>query len=84
MRPSRPQVVPASYGEDGLLESISEPGSRTVTLTHTGSDLTSIVDEDGNVRLFSYDDSHRLTRDQWEPYDATFSYDTDYTATLQG
>src|SRR5262249_47895561 len=40
----------------GLLSSISEPGGRTVTLTHNGAgELTAIQEPDQGVRTLTYD-----------------------------
>src|SRR5262249_10249668 len=49
----------------------------------TGPDLTGLTDVDGTTRAFAYDASHKLTRDQWQPLDAAFSYDA-VTGTLSG
>ena len=70
-------VTTLSYdGGTGLLDQISEPGGRIVSLTHDDNgDLTQITDAAGYVRTFSYNSSHDLTEDQWSPLDATFSYD---------
>ena len=54
---------------------IYEPGGRDVTLNLGSGNLTQLVDEDGNGRTFTYDGEHQLTRDQWSPYDTSFSYD---------
>jgi YD repeat-containing protein len=59
----------------GLLDGISGPGGRMVTLTHTGTDLTGITDSDGTTRTFGYDGAHRLTSDGWSPLVSAFGYD---------
>src|SRR5208283_441426 len=50
---------------------------RTPTFTHTGTDLTSLTDADGNSRTFTYSTSqpHLLTGDQWAPWNTRFEYD---------
>jgi YD repeat-containing protein len=61
-------VTTLSYdATTGLLDSISEPGGRTVTLTHTGTDLTGITDSDRTTRTLGYDGAHHLTGDTWSP-----------------
>jgi YD repeat-containing protein len=59
----------------GLLATITEPGGRTVTLTHTGSDLTGITDPAGFSRTLGYDSAHHVVSDAWDPIQTTFSYD---------
>ncbi len=69
-------VTTFSYNADtGLLSSITEPGSRTLTFSDTGTDLTGIVDVDGSTRTLGYS-SHLLTTDNWAPWATTFGYDT--------
>jgi RHS repeat-associated protein len=61
----------------GLLSTINEPGGRTVSISHdSAANLTGLVDEDGNSRTFTYNGSHDVTRDQWAPLDAAFSYNS--------
>jgi RHS repeat-associated protein len=59
----------------GLLDSINEPGGRVVTLTHTGTALTQILDADNTTRSFGYDGLNHLTSDSWAPLNAAFTYD---------
>jgi YD repeat-containing protein len=60
----------------GVLMSITEPGNRTLQLTHTGLDLTAITDVDGSsLRSFTYDPQHRLLTDQWDPWNLNYTYD---------
>src|SRR5262249_39886665 len=49
-------------------------GSRTVTLTQTGSDLTTIQNADGGLHTLAYDSSHRLTDDQLSGLRGTYAY----------
>ena len=68
-------VTALSYS-GGLLDTITEPGGRTVT--HDGAaNLISLVDENGSTRDFGYDGSNRMTVDQWTPWASSFSYDSD-------
>ncbi len=61
----------------GVITSISEPSGRTVSLSHDGSgDLTTITAAAGDTRTLSYDGCHRVTVDQWSPYNTSFSYNT--------
>jgi RHS repeat-associated protein len=58
---------------------IFEPGFRTVKLGHDADgNLTLIRDPINTDRTFTYDDSHRLVRDQWEPMDTAFAYHATY------
>jgi RHS repeat-associated protein len=57
----------------GLLNSIEEPGGRTLTLYHDGTDLQQIIDVDNTSRYFSYM-SHQLTEDSWDPLATQFTY----------
>src|SRR5262249_37097945 len=59
----------------GLLTRITEPGGRHLLLEHAGGDLTGLTDVDGSARRLDYDGHHHLTRDRWQPLDATFRYD---------
>jgi RHS repeat-associated protein len=64
---------------NNLLSSISEPGSRSLTIGHdANNNLTTITDADGTGRTLGYDSLHHLTSDQWSPLSATFSYDPTY------
>ena len=72
-------VTTLDYGSTGFLDSLTEPGGRILNFTQTvngdTSDLTAIEDADGARRALTYNDAHQLTRDQWQPYDTSFSYD---------
>src|SRR5947209_8822761 len=49
-------VTTFSYDGNGLVQTIAEPGSRTVTLTHNAArDLTTINDADGSQARRSLD-----------------------------
>ena len=67
-------------GSQHLLDSVSEPGGRVLTVNHLDALsaetnlLTGLQDADGFGRTFSYDSHARLTEDAWAPFDAHFSY----------
>jgi RHS repeat-associated protein len=59
-----------------LLTTINEPGSRHLSFHEDANgNLTQITDADGNNRTLTYDSHHRLTGDQYAPYNATYTYD---------
>src|ERR1017187_9485916 len=63
----------------GFLTSVTEPGSRTVGVAMTGGsvpDVTQITDAAGFTRSFSYDTTHRMAGDSWDPYTEAFHYDS--------
>ena len=71
-----------SYDTHGILSSISEPGSRTVTLSETDTlvgsvyegVLNTITDVHSTTRTFVYNSSHEMTSDSWSPLVTTFTY----------
>src|SRR5262249_7055483 len=68
-------VTTLTYDANGL-SGIQEPGGRALTFTVDASNnLTGLTDADGTRRAFGYDFAHRLTNDQWAPFNATFTYD---------
>jgi YD repeat-containing protein len=68
-------LTPFAYGSDGFLASITEPGGRTVEATHdSAGNLIGLSDVDGSTRSFAYDSSHRVTSDQWAPWNTSFTY----------
>jgi len=67
-----------AYSGD-FLASITEPGSRTIALTQSGTlvaDLTGITDAAGFSRSLGYNGHNQVTSDTWSPYATGFSYDT--------
>src|SRR5262249_33595850 len=49
-----------TYDGSNLLQTVVQPGDRTVTFAHaSGSDLTSLINPDGGRRTFTYDGGHR-------------------------
>jgi RHS repeat-associated protein len=64
-------------GTTGLLDTITEPGGRVLTLAHDGNgNLTQITDVDNTTRTFGYTtpSNHLITSDQWDPLFTSFSY----------
>jgi len=58
------------------LQTISEPGSRSLSITINSSsgNLTGITDVDTTTRTLGYDSNHHLTSDQWSPLNASFTF----------
>jgi RHS repeat-associated protein len=80
-------VTNISYGIDGKVSVITEQSGHTVTFVHTGLDLTSLTDEDGDLRTFQYNDAvvaHLLTSDICHPWSTIFAYDTGVGSTMSG
>src|SRR5207244_9218128 len=47
---------------------------RTVTLTHSGTDLTKITNPDGGLHTLAYDGSHHPTREDFGGLSTTYAY----------
>jgi YD repeat-containing protein len=71
-----------NYSGD-YLSSIAEPGGRNVTIQRNGTDLASILNPDNTARTFTYDGPHHLIREQWDPVDVAYAYDTGGTGLLK-
>jgi YD repeat-containing protein len=73
-------VTVLSYDpSSGLLDSITEPGERILTILHDGAgNITEITNVDDSTRSFGYlnANNHLITSDQWSPLDAAFSYNS--------
>lgn len=71
------EVTTLTYDSNDLLETITEPGNRLVTLVHDeNGDLTTLINPDGGRRTFTYDDAHRMVRDEFGPLQTTMVYDS--------
>jgi YD repeat-containing protein len=57
----------------GIAQTI-KTGSRTVTLTMTGTDLTKITNPDGGMHTLGYDGSHHLTSEAFGGLSTTYAY----------
>src|SRR5262249_51453768 len=73
-RVSAPDGGGTTLEDAGGQGGIHEPGHRLVTRSLASGDLVQITDAAGQTRQFGYDAGHRLTRDQWQPYDTRFEY----------
>ena len=68
--------VTMGYDGNNHLNAINESGGRSLSITVTaGGDLTGITDVDSTTRTLGYT-SHRLTSDQWTPFNATITFDS--------
>ncbi len=66
-------VTTFGYDGNGKLQSIAEPGG-PLHFTVTNGELKAITDVDTTTRGLDYDANHRLTHDQWDPYNVNFAY----------